>query len=66
MKSDAYVSRGTCRAPGCDEPVYQPRGRGRPRLYCSTRCRQRAFLAREHVCPRCKRVKPEAVAGASA
>lgn len=28
-----------CAAPGCDEPLPAPIGRGRPRLYCSPRCR---------------------------
>ena len=28
-----------CAAPGCSEPLPPPAGRGRPRLYCSSRCR---------------------------
>ena len=32
----------TCVAPGCDEPLRQHLGRGRPRLYCSPNCRQAA------------------------
>jgi hypothetical protein len=30
----------TCIAPGCDERLPASTGRGRPRLYCSPRCRQ--------------------------
>jgi len=30
----------TCIAPGCEEPLPFSTGRGRPRLYCSPRCRQ--------------------------
>jgi hypothetical protein len=32
----------TCATPGCTEELPPPSGRGRPRLYCSTRCRSSA------------------------
>jgi len=32
----------TCATPGCKEELPPPSGRGRPRLYCSTRCRSSA------------------------
>ena len=28
-----------CTTPGCEEELPPPSGRGRPRLYCSTKCR---------------------------
>ena len=28
-----------CAAPGCEEPLPEPAGRGRPRLFCSPKCR---------------------------
>ena len=36
-----------CQAPGCDNPLPPPAPRGRPRLYCSSACRQRTAPAAE-------------------
>lgn len=36
----------TCATPGCTEELPPPSGRGRPRLYCSTRCRSTATSQR--------------------
>jgi len=35
-----------CATPGCDEPLPVQTGRGRPRLYCSPRCRVSATARR--------------------
>ncbi len=32
-----------CASPGCGAELPPPAGRGRPRLYCSSTCRQRAI-----------------------
>ncbi len=36
--------RATCEREGCDEPVYRP-GRGRPKRFCSPRCRTAHYRA---------------------
>lgn len=41
----APPAQDVCPAPGCSTRITQP-GRGRPRLYCSTRCKSRASKQR--------------------
>lgn len=45
MASPALVVHAPERCRHCDAPITQPAGRGRPRSYCTSACRQRAARA---------------------